>query len=253
MYSQEKQKMDRDEVKRKAAAEASLAKAEEHTKNHRRMTEEETLECLVPKPIGKPADIRWQEGHHTAYGLHPKGCDCGNHPHPLTGLEIRHMEEANKKRVAEFHAQNEADIIVPPSFAHALAAEGHREAQLVDPLYTEIRRLQAIIGSEMDTIHEELDELGEDTDEPEYGRGPAGPATYASAKDPVNSPEHYNQFGLECIDAIELTVGEEGFLGYCQGNAMKYLWRANYKGNKREDLQKAAWYARMASGDDPRE
>jgi hypothetical protein len=257
----------------------------------------------------------------------------------------------------------------------------------VDPLYTEIRRLQLIISSEIDTIHEELEEvwdgmlpdepeqtpreasrlltkeelaeledytghvilgdirakadeyeddilslprplteveldirvkadeardavmndpseethrayaevmeeLGEATDQPEYGRGPIEQIDaelaealarrldreilaaegidsmsddgfplsheevlerYAAKKDPVNSPAHYNQFGLECIDAIELTVGEEGFIGYCQGNAMKYLWRANYKGNKQEDLAKAAWYTRMASGDDPRE
>jgi hypothetical protein len=75
----------------------------------------------------------------------------------------------------------------------------------------------------------------------------------ADEEDLVNSPTHYNQFGLECIDAIKLAVGEEGFIGYCHGNALKYLWRAEYKENKKTDFAKAAWYARMAGGDDPRD
>ena len=56
----------------------------------------------------------------------------------------------------------------------------------------------------------------------------------------VNSPPHYNQTGIECIDAIEAATGE-GFEYYLQGNIMKYLWRYRYK-NKTEDLKKAQWY-----------
>jgi hypothetical protein len=60
--------------------------------------------------------------------------------------------------------------------------------------------------------------------------------------DNVNNPPHYNQSGIECIDAIRAALGEEGFKSYCQGNAMKYLWRHNYKGKPVEDLDKAIWY-----------
>jgi hypothetical protein len=56
----------------------------------------------------------------------------------------------------------------------------------------------------------------------------------------VNSPSHYNQSGIECIDAIEAATGE-GFEYYLQGNIMKYLWRYRYK-NRTEDLKKAQWY-----------
>ena len=56
----------------------------------------------------------------------------------------------------------------------------------------------------------------------------------------VNSPSHYNQTGIECIDAIQAATGE-GFEYYLQGNIMKYLWRYRYK-NKTEDLKKAQWY-----------
>ncbi len=61
-----------------------------------------------------------------------------------------------------------------------------------------------------------------------------------SHQDNVNSPVHYNQAGIECIDAIEAALGE-GFEYYLQGNVMKYLWRYRYK-NGAEDLKKAEWY-----------
>ena len=59
--------------------------------------------------------------------------------------------------------------------------------------------------------------------------------------DMVNNPSHYNEFGIECIDAIQAATGSE-FKSYLQGNIMKYLWRYRYKGKPVEDLQKAEWY-----------
>ena len=70
--------------------------------------------------------------------------------------------------------------------------------------------------------------------------------------DPVNQPLHYAGEGLECIDAIRAALGEAGFLAFCRGNAIKYAWRAHRKGNHDQDMAKAAWYSRMAAGDDPR-
>ena len=58
--------------------------------------------------------------------------------------------------------------------------------------------------------------------------------------DMVNSPPHYNEAGIECIDALAAALGE-GFEFYLQGNIMKYLWRYRYK-NGTEDLKKAQWY-----------
>jgi len=58
--------------------------------------------------------------------------------------------------------------------------------------------------------------------------------------DMVNNPSHYNQAGIECIDAI-MAATENGFEYYLQGNIMKYLWRYRYK-NGIEDLEKAQWY-----------
>ena len=60
------------------------------------------------------------------------------------------------------------------------------------------------------------------------------------SQDNVNSPSHYNQAGIECIDAIKASLGD-GYQDYCKGNVMKYLWRYKYK-NGIEDLKKAQWY-----------
>ena len=59
-------------------------------------------------------------------------------------------------------------------------------------------------------------------------------------KDMVNSPPHYNKYGVECIEAIQSATGE-GYEYYLQGNIMKYLWRYRYK-NGVQDLEKAQWY-----------
>ena len=55
--------------------------------------------------------------------------------------------------------------------------------------------------------------------------------------DPVNAPSHYTAHpsGVECITITE-------HLSFCVGNAIKYLWRADLKGNALEDLKKARYY-----------
>jgi hypothetical protein len=62
----------------------------------------------------------------------------------------------------------------------------------------------------------------------------------ARQSDMVEHPPHYNQAGVECIDAI-MAATDEGFEYYLQGNIIKYLWRYRYK-NGVEDLKKAQWY-----------
>ena len=55
--------------------------------------------------------------------------------------------------------------------------------------------------------------------------------------DMVNHPPHYKMGGIETIDFIEA----KGF-GYNLGNVVKYISRADHKGNHYEDLCKARWY-----------
>jgi hypothetical protein len=63
--------------------------------------------------------------------------------------------------------------------------------------------------------------------------------------DPVNHPDHYTAGNIECIDAIQAALTPEQFIGYCRGNAIKYIWRADRKGGI-QDLQKAIWYLNRA-------
>ena len=57
----------------------------------------------------------------------------------------------------------------------------------------------------------------------------------------VNSPPHYKQGDVECIEAIKAATGD-GYQGYLQGNIMKYIWRYRAKGQAISDLKKAEWY-----------
>ena len=60
--------------------------------------------------------------------------------------------------------------------------------------------------------------------------------------DMVNHPPHYTQGGIETIDYMKAKLTPEAFIGYLQGNCIKYLSRAAYKGMPVEDFKKAQWY-----------
>lgn len=63
----------------------------------------------------------------------------------------------------------------------------------------------------------------------------------AKTKDLVNHPAHYaedGQFSFPKAECIMLTR----LLDFSVGNAVKYIWRAGFKGSAAEDLRKALWY-----------
>lgn len=62
-------------------------------------------------------------------------------------------------------------------------------------------------------------------------------------KDWVNHPDHYNQGGIECIEAIKAAcTGLDGYEGFLTGTALRYLWRWKHKENPVQDCNKAIWY-----------
>ena len=61
--------------------------------------------------------------------------------------------------------------------------------------------------------------------------------------DLVNHPPHYKVGGIETIDFIEAKQ-----LNYNLGNVVKYIKRADHKGNRLEDLEKARWYLQREIG-----
>lgn len=53
----------------------------------------------------------------------------------------------------------------------------------------------------------------------------------------VDCPAHYTEHpsGVDCITITE-------HMNFCLGNVIKYVWRADKKGEAVEDLEKARWY-----------
>jgi hypothetical protein len=80
------------------------------------------------------------------------------------------------------------------------------------------------------------------SDPPKRGRPSKVKTFFATSNksikgDAVNHPPHYKVGGIETIDFIEAKS-----LSYNLGNVVKYITRADHKGNKLEDLKKAQWY-----------
>lgn len=66
-------------------------------------------------------------------------------------------------------------------------------------------------------------------------------------EDLVNHPRHYNQYSQEVIDTIEeVTSNMPVEISYHVGNAIKYLFRAPFKGKMKQDIEKAVWYLERA-------
>jgi hypothetical protein len=64
-----------------------------------------------------------------------------------------------------------------------------------------------------------------------------------SQHDPINHPKHYTSHpsGVECIEITQHMM-------FNTGNAIKYIWRADLKGNAIEDIEKAIWYLNQEVG-----
>jgi hypothetical protein len=65
---------------------------------------------------------------------------------------------------------------------------------------------------------------------------------FGNPVDMVESPPHYNNGSIECIEAIEAMLSKDEYIGYLRGNALKYMWRFRCKSKPFEDLRKARWY-----------
>lgn len=47
---------------------------------------------------------------------------------------------------------------------------------------------------------------------------------------------------IEVIDILKYYLTIDEYIGFLKGNVLKYVLRANHKGNHLEDLEKAQWY-----------
>lgn len=110
--------------------------------------------------------------------------------------------------------------------------------------HTDCRKCKLSVGGWKHSINDECIRISS-ADESELDRaialieGKDVDPVVNPAIDPVNRPSHYTDGKIEVIDYIE-----DKKLGFCLGNAIKYISRAGKKDPTKEveDLNKAIWY-----------
>ena len=152
-----------------------------------------------------------------------------------TGERIRRYMEAHPdatpKKIAE-------DLGVNVTYVHTLRSSDKKRIAEGKP----IRRVKRnytkpskdIKDMKLFTLPESISEMIEKAEE---ARKTMSITMEEPKHDPVNHPAHYKVGGIETIDFIEAKQ-----LTYNLGNVIKYITRADHKGNKYEDLCKARWY-----------
>lgn len=61
----------------------------------------------------------------------------------------------------------------------------------------------------------------------------------------VDHSSHYNRDGaMECINEMIEIFGLAAVIDFCKCNVWKYRYRAGFKGNGKQDLEKSDWYIR---------
>jgi hypothetical protein len=63
------------------------------------------------------------------------------------------------------------------------------------------------------------------------------------SNDIINNPSHYNRNGIETIDVLKAYLTPEEYKGYLKATIITYLLRSPYKGQQKDDILKAKWYA----------
>ena len=138
-------------------------------------------------------------------------------------LQVRKFLEVNPKiKVSEIMSK----LGVAKSYAYVLMSKArklNKESKPKGKLLYRLTGTQAILAQKMGVPVEDYAKL--------HGE------VVGVADDPVEHPSHYKVGGIETIDFIEAKK-----LNYNIGNVVKYLTRADHKGNKLEDLRKAQWY-----------
>jgi len=87
------------------------------------------------------------------------------------------------------------------------------------------------------TVYSPRQETPKPKPAPEPPKNEVEKAPAETKNESVNHPTHYNTGKFEVIDVIE-----DWRLGFNLGNVVKYVARAEHKGNSQEDLEKALWY-----------
>ena len=150
--------------------------------------------------------------------------------------QVRRLLAANPKIKTE---QVMAKLGIAKSYAYVLMSKARKNlADEVSQKYEEIRQdlAQGRAKIRMQSA-EQANNLPEGMTAAEVEEIVADVNQAIAQHDAVNHPPHYTAGGIETIDFIEAKG-----LGYHLGNVVKYITRADHKGDRLENLKKAQWY-----------
>lgn len=155
---------------------------------------------------------------------------------PLSA-RIRWYQETNPKATAKEIA---AKFKTTAGYIYAIRNSDKKKDWKTVTLSTSSKPLSQTITMMEDDLtkltDEQLERLAHNLGKPRT-RMQATNHTVETPTDNVNHPAHYKAGGIETIDFIEAKG-----LNYHLGNVVKYVTRADHKGNRKEDLLKAQWY-----------
>jgi len=150
--------------------------------------------------------------------------------------QVRRLLTANPKIKTE---QVMAKLGIAKSYAYVLMSKARKNlADEVSQKYEEIRQdlAQGRAKIRMQSARQ-FNNLPEGMTAAEVEEIVADVSQAIAQHDAVNHPPHYTAGGIETIDFIEAKG-----LGYHLGNVVKYITRADHKGDRLENLKKAQWY-----------
>ena len=152
-------------------------------------------------------------------------------------LEVEDLQQLSKEQyglLSEDLFKYDDDQLAK-SYSEALSEEeneGKTIGQLLDVEFGDINFVSDV-DKELSTISSKsLDFVEKDLDKDEM----------------VHSPAHYNAGKYEVIDMLEVMAEgyEDPKVAYLVATAGKYLFRAPFKNNMKQDLEKAVWYLNRA-------
>ena len=150
--------------------------------------------------------------------------------------QVRRLLQANPKTKTEDVCRK---LGIAKSYAYVLMSKARKDlADEVSQRYEKIRQnvAQGNAKIRMQTARQ-FNNLPEGMTAAEVEEIVADVNQAIAQHDAVNHPEHYTAGGIETIDFIETKN-----LNYRLGNVVKYITRADHKGDRLENLKKAQWY-----------
>lgn len=152
-------------------------------------------------------------------------------------LEVEDLQQLSKEQYGLLSEDtvNYDDDQLAKSYSEALSEEeneGKTIGQLLDVEFGDINFVSDV-DKELSTISSKsLSFVEKDLDKDEM----------------VHSPAHYNAGKYEVIDMLEVMAEgyEDPKVAYLVATAGKYLFRAPFKNNMKQDLEKAVWYLNRA-------